>query len=222
MADYKNLIPFIKLAEGGLSSAKTDNAKKFSAPCGKGKNGYLYHTNKGIKYQTFVNNAKKLNYAASCDNFLKMPDWLWEKIYKQAYWDQIKGDEIKNQAIANTFVEWTWGGRKSLSLFFKEAYKQDLKNIDQIVDFVNDLDKIGKTPELFEALYNYRNDYFVSLNQPANIKGWINRLNSFYILNKPYALSKASKTTIGISVGIGGILLITLAYKIYGKYTNSK
>jgi hypothetical protein len=87
-----------------------------------------------------------------------------------------------------------------------------------MVDFVNKLDNEGKTPQLFEELNNYRIDRYKSLNKPYWIKGWLNRVNAFYIINKPYAISKQAKTTT-IAVGV---LLIVAGVTLYYKYARTK
>jgi len=109
MAVYTKIVSFIKAKEGGLSSTTTDTASKNPSNCGKGSNGLPYHTNKGVTWSTFKGLSSKLGYSASCDNFVKMPDDIWGKIYKDGYWNPMQGDRIKNQAIANTFVEMAWG-----------------------------------------------------------------------------------------------------------------
>jgi lysozyme family protein len=207
MADYKNIISFIKTKEGGKSSATTDTASRNPSPCGNGSNGKPYHTNKGVTWSTFSSNASSLGYSASCSNFLNMPDEIWGKIYKQSYWNPMQGDRIKNQAIANTFVEMAWGSgiggaTKFLKQFFTKYYNKSFDNITQIVDYVNKLDNEGKSPELFEKLYDFRGDKYVSLNQPSNLKGWMNRLDSFYALNKPYALSNGNKLSLLAGIGL--------------------
>jgi lysozyme family protein len=228
MVNYKNLVPFIKIKEGGISANPNDSASKNPSPCGKDSKGYPYHTNKGIQWATFKALASKGGYTASCDNFLKMPDDIWNKVYKVGFWNEIQGDRIQNQAIANTFVEMVWGsglGSVSrgtgavgwLNSFFKKNYNQNLTTITQMVDFVNKLDNEGKTPELFEKLNNFRASKYKALNQPAFTKGWLNRLNGFYILNKPYAISKKEKTSIGL-----GILLIVAGATLYYKYARTK
>lgn len=211
MADYRNIISFIKSKEGGKSSATTDTASRKPSPCGNGSNGYPYHTNKGVTWETFSSNAS-LGYTASCSNFLEMPDDIWGLIYKKSYWNPMQGDRIKNQAIANTFVEMAWGSgvggaTKFLKQFFTKYYNKSFDNITQIVDYVNKLDNEGKSSELFEKLYAFRGDKYVSLNQPSNLKGWMNRLNSFYALNKPYALSKKETGALALVLGIGLIAL---------------
>jgi lysozyme family protein len=228
MVNYKNLVPFIKIKEGGISGTPKDSASKNPSPCGKDRQGYPYHTNKGVQWATFKGLASKGGYTASCDNFLKMPDDIWNRIYKVGFWDEIQGDRIKNQAIANTFVEMVWGsgiGSVSrgtgavgwLNSFFKKNYNQNLTSITQMVDFVNKLDSEGKTPELFEKLNNFRASKYKALNQPAFTKGWLNRLNAFYILNKPYAISKKEKTSITL-----GVILIIAGATLYYKYARTK
>jgi lysozyme family protein len=228
MVNYKNLVPFIKIKEGGISGTPKDSASKNPSPCGKDRQGYPYHTNKGVQWATFKGLASKGGYTASCDNFLKMPDDIWNRIYKVGFWDEIQGDRIQNQAIANTFVEMVWGsglGSVSrgtgtlgwLNSFFKKNYNQNLTSITQMVNFVNKLDNEGKTPELFEKLNNFRASKYKALNQPAFTKGWLNRLNAFYILNKPYAISKKEKTSITL-----GVILIVAGATLYYKYARTK
>lgn len=227
MAVHTKIVDFIKDKEGGLSSTTTDTASKNPSNCGNGSNGKPYHTNKGIQWATFKALASKLGYLATCDNFIKMPNDIWAKIYKEGFWNPIQGDRIKNQAIANTFVEMAWGSGVGsntsvkgaipyLKNFFREKYNKSFDNITQIVDYVNELDDNSKTPELFEKLYDFRKSLYVSFNQPSNIQGWINRLDAFYLLNKPYALSVKAKSTIAI-----GILLIVAGATLYYKYGRS-
>jgi lysozyme family protein len=227
MADYKNLIPFIRKAEGGLSGNMSDSAHLHPSPCGKDKNGHPYHTNKGIQWVTFQGLASKGGYDANCSNFINMPDSVWQKVYKAGFWDEIQGDRINNQAIANTFVEMAWGsglgtfngksGAKAwLRSFFKTNYNTDLTSIDSIVNFVNKLDEQGKSPELFEKLNTFRASKYKALNQTTFLKGWLNRLSSFYIWNKPYAISKSTKVAVGVSLGT--ILIIgAFIYKYYDR-----
>jgi hypothetical protein len=228
MAQYTKIITFIKSKEGGLSSATTDTASNSPSNCGKGSNGKSYHTNKGVTWSTFKGLSSKLGYSASCDNFMKMPDDIWGKIYKDGYWNPMQGDRIQNQAIANTFVEMAWGSGVGsntstrgaipyLKNFFKSKYNKNFSNITEIVDYVNELDNNGQTPELFEKLYDFRKSLYTSFNQPSNIKGWFNRLDAFYLLNKPFAVSSKTKTTITV-----GVLLIVAGATLYYKYARTR
>ncbi len=228
MAVYTKIVSFIKAKEGGLSSATTDTASNNPSNCGNGSNGRPYHTNKGVTWSTFKGLSSKLGYSATCDNFKKMPDDIWGKIYKDGYWNPMQGDRIKNQAIANTFVEMAWlsgvgsntsskGAIAYLKKFFKSKYNKSFDNITEIVDYVNELDNNGQTSELFEKLYDFRKSLYTSFNQPSNLKGWINRLDAFYLLNKPYATSTKTKTTIAV-----GVLLIVAGATLYYKYARTK
>ena len=228
MAVYTKIVSFIKTKEGGLSSATTDTASNNPSNCGNGSNGKPYHTNKGIQWSTFKSLSSKLGYSATCDNFIKMPDDIWGKIYKDGFWNPIQGDRIQNQAIANTFVEMAWGSGVGsntssrgaigyLKNFFKSKYNKSFDNITQIVDYVNELDNNGQTPELFEKLYDFRKSLYTSFNQPSNLKGWFNRLDAFYLLNKPYATSTKTKTSIAV-----GVLLIVAGATLYYKYGRTK
>jgi lysozyme family protein len=215
MADYKNIVSFIKAREGGLSSATTDTASRNPSNCGNGKNGKPYHTNKGVTWLTFSSLASKLGYSATCANFMKMPDTIWMTIYRHSFWNPMMGDKIKNQAIANVFVEMAWGSgvggaTNALKKFFTSTYNKKLSSVSEMVVYVNQLDSEGKTPELFEKINNYRKWFYKSLNQPSNLTGWLNRLNAFYLLNKPYAMSTTNKVvfTIGLILGIIGIVYI--------------
>ena len=228
MADYLKIVDFIKKKEGGLSGNTKDSASKNPSPCGKDSKGNPYHTNKGIQWTTFKNLASKGGYTASCDNFLKMPDDVWSKVYKVGFWNSIQGDRIKNQAIANTFVEMAWGSGMGivskgtgtlgwLNSFFKKNYNQNLTTITEMVDYVNKLDDEGKTPDLFEKLNNFRANKYKALNQPTFTKGWLNRLDAFYLINKPYAISTKTKSKIGL-----GILFIVAGVALYYKYGRTK
>jgi lysozyme family protein len=228
MAVYTKIVSFIKSKEGGLSSATTDTASNNPSNCGNGSNGKPYHTNKGITWSTFKGLSSKLGYSATCDNFLKMPDSIWGKIYKDGYWNPMQGDRIQNQAIANSFVEMAWGSGVGsntstrgaiayLKNFFKSKYNKSFDTITQIVDYVNELDNSGQTPQLFEKLYDFRKSLYTSFNQPSNLKGWINRLDAFYLLNKPYATSTKTKASIAV-----GVLLIIAGATLYYKYGRTK
>ena len=104
-----------------------------------------------------------------------------------------------------------------LKRFFKSKYNKNFDTITQIVDYVNELDEQGQTSELFEKLYDFRKSLYTSFNQPSNLKGWINRLDAFYLLNKPYAISTKTKTSIAV-----GVLLIVAGATLYYKYGRTK
>lgn len=103
MAKFETAIPIIKKTEGGLSKDPNDNAAKFPVPDGSG-----FHTNKGITWQTFTSLAPTLGYIATPKLFYEMPEALWRTIYKRAYWDAVRGDEIKSIGIAIYLVDFAF------------------------------------------------------------------------------------------------------------------
>lgn len=220
MADYTNIIGFTEEMEGGLSSAQTDNAKANPSPCGNGKNGYPYHTNKGVQWISFKTLAPSIGYEPSCANFLKMPKDIWLKIFKRGYWDPMKGDDIRNQAIANIFAKWAFGSgvtgaTNSLKEFFKEKRNLDFSGISQMVDYVNGVDAKKQTLSLFNDLMAWRKQFLINIPGDANDKGWFSREDKFYIMNLPYALSSGTKKAL---VYGSVLILIGAGLAVYGRY----
>lgn len=177
MADSIQAAPFIMAWEGGLSRATTDTASNNPAPFTyDGKTGW--HTNKGITWTTFSSNATKLGYSPTADNFFKMPMEIWNKIFKKVYWDAIQADKIESQALATYAVSWVWGsgvtgGSSRLKAFLK---KQGVKD-SPIYEGINQLEnKVGAYKAL-ELMLIDREQQFISMNQAANLQGWLNRLN---------------------------------------------
>jgi lysozyme family protein len=222
MADYKNIVPFIRKAEGGLSKATTDMAHLHPVPDGTG-----YHTNKGITWQTWsgvfgtdVNSIKR---------FYAMSDADWLTIYKKYYWDAIKGDDIESQRIADTLVNWVWGS----------GQYSPVSNLQKILGIHADgsfgrgtLDAVNNADEtkLYNDLKKVSYDWFTRLgNNPqysANKQGWLNRLSSLANFVES-SVSSSVKKTIEVAkkhyivVPLIAIGIIGLAYVGY-KYLGSK
>lgn len=235
MADYKNLIPFIIKSEGGLSAIKKDNASKNPSNCGRDKNGNPYHTNKGVTWSTFQSFSKTAKYEANCSNFLSMPEDIWGKIYKIGFWDNVEGDRIKNQAIANIFAEISWmsgigsfDGKKGLKpflrTFFKKNYNVDFTDFSKMVDFINNLESKGQTPQLFKNITSFRKDKYISMNQPIFLKGWLSRLNAFIHLNTPYVDSirfKANENFRNLSIIALIVQLDLFSYESFNEFVDN-
>lgn len=178
MAQIDIVIPFTKSWEGGLSRATSDTASSYSSPwVYKGLTGW--HTNRGITYKTFANNASRLGYQATATNFFNMPDDIWLKIAKVLYWDGLLLDQMKSPAIAAALFNWTWGSGdsgagKSLEkyLFTKGIVA---KTDQQQVDAINKLSFLNEE-KIFLELIDWREKFFRSLNDAINLRGWLNRL----------------------------------------------
>lgn len=211
MADYKRIIPFILKAEGGLSRATTDSASKHPSPCSfNGLTGW--HTNKGVTYQAFVSLAPSLGYEASCTNFITMPQNIWEKIFKIGYWDAVKGDAIKSQAVADQLADMAWGAgagaaallmQKTLNRFYNKKLIEDGGIGQKTIDAINSID----AKDLFTKFTMQKITWYNSLpGQQANYAGWTNRINALTSELTDFIKNNPGKS------GAGALALLALLY----------
>ena len=211
MANYTNIIPFIRKWEGGLSKNTSDTASANPVPDGSG-----FHTNKGITWTTWqsVNGSSK----DSIDRFYKMSDNDWKIIYKKLFWDAIGGDKIKSQRIADILVNWAWGSgvyRPSVTIQRILGVTADGVIGKKTIEAINNANEV----ELYNSLKDANIKFFKDLGaQPKYadfLQGWLNRLDDLYTnLTKEI---KEKKNSIGI-----GILLVVLAVVIYLIVTKQK
>jgi lysozyme family protein len=202
MADFKTAIPYIRKAEGGLSRATTDTASENPAPFTyQGKIGW--HTNKGITWTTFSGLASKLGYEPTAANFFSMPDSIWEKIYKDGYWNPMMAGSFKSDAIAVAIVDYAWafgvgGATTRLKKWVKSTFGIDAKTMTDVVNTVN---KQPDEAETFNKLILHRKAAFSALKQPANEKGWLTRMDVLKDFGSSLLKTISQNTgTIGISI----------------------
>ena len=108
-------------------------------------------------------------------------------IMKKNYWDRWKADQIKNQAIANTLVDWVWGS----GAWGIKIPQRILGVKDDGVVGIKTLEAINKqNPNKFlEKLYLARFNFLDGIvasnpSQKRFIKGWKNRMNDLIKYNK--------------------------------------
>lgn len=148
MANFKIAIPILARQEGGLSNNPKDNAAKDAAPNG-------YHTNKGVTWATFRDNAKALDYVASQENFMLMPESIKDKIAKRLYWDVLRLDEINSNKKAYLLFDFAFNSGTGTAIVHAQkvlGIAQDYKAGPQFVGAVN---AAGET-YFSEALTNER------------------------------------------------------------------
>jgi hypothetical protein len=205
MADYKNIIPFILKWEGGLSKNTKDKASSYPVPDGSG-----YHTNKGITWAVW--SSKYGNSPNSITRFYAMNNSDWSSIFKPLYWDAIKGDDIKNQAIADLMVNWAWGS----GIYTPVTTLQKILGVQidgkvgpKTIAALNSANQ----GEVFNKLKASNIAFFNNLsNNPAYAMfktGWFNRLNDLYNNYLP-AIKTAVK---GIFPLLGLALVVYIYYK---------
>jgi len=231
MATYEGAIPYIKKAEGGLSRATTDKASKKPSPyIYKGVKGW--HTNKGITWTTFQSLAPKAGFEVNEYNFMTMPDNVWLGIYKVGFWQPIKGDLYTSQAIANTVVDWAWaggtGGAENALIKYLSTKGIKADGYESIAKGFNELTKKDGESKAFNDLIDERKRWFKSLNQPANEKGWLSRMETLRkqgsaILGKVYEQTVVAKEAVKknpykvIALTVAIVLSIHLGYKLIKK-----
>lgn len=184
MADFKDVIDFFMVWEGGLSRDTKDSASRFPCPT-EWNHSKGWHTNKGITYATWVNYFGK----DRDDEFFNMTREHVEHIFKVGYWDKVKGDEIDSYAIAACLVSWAWGSGS------KTAIKMIQKIVGTKVDGVigsKTLKAINSKDEkeLFDECIEARRKFFLDISKDGtpNAKfrrGWLRRLDAFEKEFKP-------------------------------------
>lgn len=194
MADHKIIIPFILKAEGGLSRATTDTASRNPSPCViNGVTGW--HTNKGITWSTFTGLAAKLGYVASCENFKTMPQSIWDKIFKNGYWDALNLDRVNSQAIANIAADFAWGAGPVTAARRLQMAVNNVTNKKLVVDGnigPTTLAAINSAPQaaLFTEYANIKDAFYKGLpGQGANQKGWANRHAQLIEFSRKYLVA---------------------------------
>ena len=220
MANFKDIKGLTLKWEGGLSRATTDSASKNPSPCThNGVSGW--HTNRGITYTTFSNASKKYGFANSCDNFISMPDTIWDKIAKGDYWDDLNLDIVKSNGVAFQVFSWHWGAGYGwfprMQKYLSSKGIQWNKKSSTLASALNQIiDKQGEKKTIDE-LNEQQKQYYTSLNQPVYTRGWINRIEdttryAYTYIGKLISKNKTNFSLIGVAL-IGSSLFAYWYYK---------
>lgn len=182
----------IKKWEGGLSKDNADNASSNPVPDGSG-----FHTNMGITWSTFSGLADSLGFDATPENFKEMPPEIWLKIYKNGFWDSIKGDHIESQAIAEFMAEFSWGSgptraaktlQECMNLHVPpdQALRVDGRIGPVSIGRLNELIRTKGERIIFEDMDRMKRNYLKTLGDYRRFGlGWYNRMDEF----RDYAVS---------------------------------
>lgn len=181
MADVKILSPFILKWEGGFSNHPND-------PGGA--------TNMGVTLGTWRSQGYDKDGDGDIDvhDLKKITKDDATKILKNNYWNRWFADQISNQAIANTLVDWVWlSGANGVKI------PQKLLGVkaDGIVGYqtIHALNQTINTPEktkkfleqLYKARYQFIEDIIRNNFRLATFrKGWTNRMKDLETFNKKY------------------------------------
>ena len=175
----QDFIKWVKKWEGGKSRALTDTASNYGGPGG-------VHTNKGITWATYKGAAKSCGYTPTAEDFLKMSDQRWEQIFDKIFWDKWQGDKLmlRSPFLAFYVVQFAWGfgngGAERRLANFQRKYMSIVDNDITPNEIVrNFISTPIPIKILAPQMISYKESVFKSLGQPANLKGWLNRLKDF-------------------------------------------
>ena len=176
MAEIKNLAPWILKWEGNFVNDPLD------------KGGA---TNKGVTIAVW----KAQGYDKDGDGDIDVADLKLitaedaTNIMKKNYWDRWKADQIKNQAVANTLVDWVWGsGAWGIKIPQRIlGVKDDGVVGGKTLEALNKQNPKEFLEKLYLARFNFL-DGIVASNpsQKRFIKGWKNRMNDLILYNKKF------------------------------------
>lgn len=141
-------------------------------------------TNKGVTLATW----KSLGYDKDDDgdidaNDIKLlTDEDAKLICKKNYWDRWKADEIKNQSVAETLVEWVWGSGK-WGIIIPQRILQVLPDGSvghKTIEAVNGANQLWLHEKIRMAKLDFiHNIVKTDPKQERFLKGWLRRINEF-------------------------------------------
>jgi lysozyme family protein len=167
MADFEKSIPHILKWEGGYVNHPAD-------PGGA--------TNRGIILSLFKQYAKALGLPPTVDALKTITEDQAKFIYREHFWNAMKGDEINDQQLATMiFDAFVNQGYRGLKLAQREAGVETDGNIGpKSIQAFN-----GAAPAvLFDGIKDARKEYYIDLadkkpSMAVFLRGWLNRVNSF-------------------------------------------
>jgi len=201
MADFQTAYNITKKFEGGYQSRSTDS--------GNFCDGLLIGTNRGISAPTFK------SYYGYCPTVMEMINLTEDQakpIYKDYFWDTIRGDELINQSVANMmfdmFVNHPGYGKEIL----RTAVQNQLPMMVVERPFGNEeLSAINRIDQrkLFDDLRDGREQAYrtqaAKPGQEEYLNGWLSRLSKLTFeayYRKPLTFGTVSLIIVLIGLGV--------------------
>lgn len=169
MANIDILAPFILSFEGGFVNDPLDSGGA---------------TNKGVTISTW----RKVGYDKDGDGDIDVADLKLitdreavNAVLRPHYWNRWKADQIANQSLANTLVDWVWGSGIN---GIKIPQRMLGVTMDGIVGQKTLAALNSRDPrQFFDELYDEREKFFKRIctakpSQKRFLNGWMRRLNS--------------------------------------------
>jgi lysozyme family protein len=168
MADFNLSIDIILKHEGGFVNHPSD-------PGGA--------TNRGIIFTLFKQYSKALGLLPTIDALKSLTEDQAKFIYREHFWNPMKGDEIINQNIADILFDgYVNMGGKALKMMQKEA-GTTLVDGSIGADSIRAIN-LANARVLFQGYKDSRIKFYIDLadrkpKMKVFLKGWLNRINSF-------------------------------------------
>ena len=103
-------------------------------------------------------------------------------VFKKHYWNRYRGDDIRNQSIANIVVDWLWmsGNHAIINVQKLLSIKADGVVGPITINTINQANQ----RELFAQIKRIRKEFFEKVcrdnpTQNVFLKGWLRRLDSY-------------------------------------------
>jgi lysozyme family protein len=210
MANYKEILPFVRKWEGGLVYFPEEEQ----------------YTNRGVQWNTFKALAPKLLNIKnpSVEDLKNMTQAQGDKFIEYFWNKSTNNNKINNQASANAFFEMLWGGGRSGIKWLQRkigVYPDGVVG-NKTVNAANKFD-----PETLLNEVQKRYNYLASSNPSRYgrfINGWTNRFNDLYNKTKMYFVndSELLKETPEKKINNKGLITLAavsaasyIAYKLY-------
>lgn len=183
MADFNKFLPTLLRNEGGWVDDPAD-------PGGA--------TNKGVTFAVFKEHANMLKITPTIDSLKRLTDEQAGKIYKTLYWDNIRGDEIPFQPLANIMFDFhVNAGAHAITLFYQILNSMGSHvNVSHVMDArAMDVLRHHDVTDVYMHYKHGRKAYYISLvhSHPALkkfLKGWLARVDRFPDFNDASAKGK--------------------------------
>ncbi|KAB8153386.1 hypothetical protein EZY14_009140 [Kordia sp. TARA_039_SRF] len=196
MANFQSFFNLILQKEGGYQNNVNDTGNYNS----EGEN---IGTNYGISAPVL---EQYLGFIPTVNHMQNISLEVVSNIYKNDYWNAIKGDYINDQNVAEIIADHA----VNAGVFSASKITQQVLNIffgfSLVVDGVignNTLNAINNVnaEQLFNAIKERRIEYYESLNNPHFIDGWLARVESFSYPSSSNVFLKGTLVTAFVYIG---------------------
>lgn len=205
MASFKQFIPLLQKVEGGYQNLKADGGNFNSL-------GQRVGTNFGISARFYEGIIGRPPTVADMKAITKQ---YAETLYKKYFWDDVQGDKLVNQSVANVIADHAVNGgegsigkmvQRILAIDFGKKLIIDGDIGPKTAALINSVDQ----KVLFDKIKNARKYFYLDLGG-AFVDGWLSRLTEFSFTEEE------KKKAIGISAILTIALIGYIGYKIIKK-----